>query len=353
MAGGTVGGVLGMTFVYPLDTVKCRLQTAPPSQYGGMSHALAQMIRHEGSLSIYRGLLSPVVGYGAIFAASFSAYRQAGNLLLEQRGARIGDELSLQEASLAGLWAGIIQAPLRQVFERVKGVMQVKRGEMGRSPYRWSGACAADLVRTEGIKMGLFRGMGSTLIRESVQFAIYYPMYEFVKRQLIRRNGAGPGGGNTVLSPFLLMAAGGIAGTAQWLPPVYFLDVIKTRMQTAEGGVYRGAWDCAVKTFRSEGSSAFFRGLGPSILRAFPLHAVIFLGYELTTDFLAKPEVSQPMCSRIPSAAPSAARAVGVVGAAAAATAANASAATAAAASAASAAAAATASAVASAVEAT
>lgn len=49
------------------------------------------------------------------------------------------------------------------------------------------------------------------------------------------------------------MLAGGVAGCAIWLPPVYCLDVIKTRMQTAQDGVYRGVWDCLVKTVRCAG----------------------------------------------------------------------------------------------------
>lgn len=58
--------------------------------------------------------------------------------------------MALPEMGLAGAWAGVMNAPLRQVFERVKGVMQVKApgalvqldffgqeldgGEKGRSP---------------------------------------------------------------------------------------------------------------------------------------------------------------------------------------------------------------------------
>lgn len=37
---------------------------------------------------------------------------------------------------------------------------------------------------------------------------------------------------------------------------------------------------------RAEGARAFFRGLWPSMLRAFPLHALVFVGYETTIDFL-------------------------------------------------------------------
>lgn len=50
--------------------------------------------------------------------------------------------------------------------------------------------------------------------------------------------------------PMLQMLAGGVAGCATWLPPMYFVDVIKTRMQSAEAGVYHGAWDCFKKTVR-------------------------------------------------------------------------------------------------------
>lgn len=50
--------------------------------------------------------------------------------------------------------------------------------------------------------------------------------------------------------PVLQMLAGGVAGCVHWLPPVYCLDVVKTRMQTAEPGVYHGMWDCYVKTVR-------------------------------------------------------------------------------------------------------
>lgn len=53
-----------------------------------------------------------------------------------------------------------------------------------------------------------------------------------------------------VPEPLLQMLAGGIAGCASWLPPLYSVDVIKTRMQTAEPGVYKNGWDCFRQTLR-------------------------------------------------------------------------------------------------------
>jgi len=64
----------------------------------------------------------------------------------------------------------------------------------------------------------------------------------------------------------------------QWLPPLYCVDVMKSRMQSAEPGVYSSLWDCMVKSYRAEGLGVFFRGLPVAMLRAFPLHACIFFG---------------------------------------------------------------------------
>lgn len=76
--------------------------------------------------------------------------------------------------------------------------------------------------------------------------------YEVTKDLLIRRSRTGK---SSVPEPALQMLAGGIAGCATWLPPVYCLDVIKTRIQSAEPGVYRGSWDCLRKTVRCVGES--------------------------------------------------------------------------------------------------
>jgi hypothetical protein len=46
LVSGTAGGLLGMTLVYPLDTVKCRLQTHP--HYTSPLHVCREMIAADG-----------------------------------------------------------------------------------------------------------------------------------------------------------------------------------------------------------------------------------------------------------------------------------------------------------------
>lgn len=166
---GSVGGVAGITLVYPLDTAKMRLQTH--SQYRGLSDCLRTMVREEGWGSLYRGLLSPQVGFGVTFSLSFAANGQATRWVREwhndpSESSWVGlppcavcqmppltasccrhlyvpcmgyctaeRELTTGEMVLAGTWAGIVQSPARQVFERIKSVMQVQHGAGGKPPY--------------------------------------------------------------------------------------------------------------------------------------------------------------------------------------------------------------------------
>lgn len=53
--------------------------------------------------------------------------------------------------------------------------------------------------------------------------------------------------------------AGGTAGVVQWLPPIFWFDVLKSRMQTAPKGHYSGLWDCTKKLYAEHGFAVFNR----------------------------------------------------------------------------------------------
>ena len=75
--------------------------------------------------------------------------------------------------------------------------------------------------------------------------------------------------------------AGGIAGSNSWLW-TYPVDYVKTVMQSQELGNlrYRNMWECAQHQYQNEGYKAFFKGLGITMLRSFPVNAVAFFSFE-------------------------------------------------------------------------
>ena len=74
----------------------------------------------------------------------------------------------------------------------------------------------------------------------------------------------------------------GISGTAGGMASilaVHPLDTVRTRLQAAPAGAYRGAWHCARVTVRREGPLALYKGL------AWPLAAQGLYKAVIRVDF--------------------------------------------------------------------
>ncbi len=66
-------------------------------------------------------------------------------------------------------------------------------------------------------------------------------------------------------------------------------DVIKTKIQATTASDHRAGslfWTTARHTYAQGGWRAFFVGVGPTILRALPVNAVLFVTYETTKQML-------------------------------------------------------------------
>jgi solute carrier family 25 carnitine/acylcarnitine transporter 20/29 len=275
--GGQIGGVFGLTLAYPLDTVKVRMQTRPAGTYKGMVDCLSTLIRVEGFSSLYRGIASPVLGYGFIKSAAFGSYNQCKGWMQGTSG----KTLNLAELTACGAYAGFFQTFVRAPVEQIKVVMQA-RNKPGTTqpPYRSSWACIVEVYKTEGIKQGFYRSFIPTLSREIPQYAIYYPSYEVARRLFLA-----PGQSVDSLHPVYTAIAGGLAGVAQWIP-TFPLDVIKSRVSAAPPGTYKGFADCALQLYKTEGATVFWRGISAAIMRAFPLHGGVFLAYEMSVKLI-------------------------------------------------------------------
>lgn len=45
--------------------------------------------------------------------------------------------------------------------------------------------------------------------------------------------------------------------------------------------------DCAVKIYKNEGATAFYKGLSPNLIKVFPSSGLFFLSYEVTMALLS------------------------------------------------------------------
>jgi len=166
--------------------------------------------------------------------------------------------------------------------ERIKVLLQIQGTETqkGSKPkYNGSIDVVKQLYKEGGIR-SIYKGTSATLLRDVPGSMAYFAAYEGFKR-LLTPQGSRP----EDLQPFAVLFAGGMAGVFNWLiaiPP----DVLKSRLQSAPEGTYRGVLDVLQQLLRNEGPSALFRGVGPVMLRAFPANAACFFGVEVSMKLL-------------------------------------------------------------------
>ncbi|GMH90242.1 hypothetical protein TrVE_jg4778 [Triparma verrucosa] len=276
---GTVAGTFGIVPFYPLDTLKSRLQTTSPTT--SPFRILKTMLQTEGPTSLYRGCLSPMLGYGLINGSVFLSRSSTRSLLLNgsPRPLKMSEEILVGASS--GFWSSFIRCPV----ERIKSVMQVKTLRNIESPYSSSLECGRILLKEHGVVRGLYKGFGSTVLREVPQYIFYFAAYDNMKRKL---------GEEKINKDLVPVLAGGVSGVMIWCPPFYSFDVVKTRLQVErfEGTVkYNGFWDCVVKSYKEEGVRVFYRGAGLAQARAFGVHGSIFLIYEKCMEGMGRLEI--------------------------------------------------------------
>ena len=71
------------------------------------------------------------------------------------------------------------------------------------------------------------------------------------------------------------------------MQPYTITDLLYTHPQSVRQGRYTGMLHCARVSYEEGGWRVFFRGLTPTLIRAVPLHAGVFTGYEICMSFLA------------------------------------------------------------------
>jgi solute carrier family 25 (mitochondrial carnitine/acylcarnitine transporter), member 20/29 len=223
-----------------------------------------QIFERNGISGFYKGSLSPMFGVGIVNAMLFGVY--GNSLRFLHQNSKIKTELpTLSQTFVAGMISGFSQSFIVTPTDLIKSKLQIS------NQYKGNVDCLRKILRSEGIS-GLFKGLSSTVIRETPSYGFYFSIYEFFHTKF----------GDNTLS---CLNAGGIAGSFAWLQ-CYPIDVIKTRLQTLplypEPGhdKYKGFFDCAKQIYLQEGFKSFYRGLSTCLIRAYPVNAVTFLVYE-------------------------------------------------------------------------
>jgi len=272
---GGFGGMCTVVVGHPFDTVKVRLQTQPAAAplYSGAWDCTRQTIAREGVRALYKGMLAPLGASAPVFALSFMGFGLGKKLQQSHPDEAVSPAQLAAAGCLSGLMTTVIMAPA----ERAKCLLQVQAASSGPAKYAGLTDVVRQLYREGGLK-SIFRGTAATAARDVPASAAYFASYELIQRWL-------QGGDRTQLSVSSTLFAGGMAGIFNWLVAIP-MDVVKSRLQAAPEGQYKGAIDVLGQLMKNEGALALYKGCVPILLRSFPANAACFLGFEVAMNGL-------------------------------------------------------------------
>lgn len=241
LAAGAVSGCAVEAALYPIDTIKTRLQ----AMIGG--GGIKALLEAGGGKGLYAGVLQNLAGVAPASAIFISVYEPVKQWV----DSRVPAERSYLGPMAAGVAAGTASSLIRVPTEVIKSRLQTK--EFTR---------ALDAIRTilsrEGFK-GLYAGYGAFMLRDLPFDAIEFVAYEqlkraycsWAKRDIEARESAAIGA-----------FAGGFTGIVT--TP---LDVLKTRLMTqGASGRYSNLVDALLTIARTEGPGALMRGWQPRLI---------------------------------------------------------------------------------------
>ncbi|XP_053696991.1 S-adenosylmethionine mitochondrial carrier protein homolog [Sabethes cyaneus] len=263
ISGGIAGLVVDIV-LFPIDTIKTRLQ----SERG--------FLRSGGFQGVYKGLAPAAAGSAPTAALFFCTYDGLKSHL--NRWASHGQQpyVHMISAASAEVVACLIRVPI-EIAKQRRQALSVKHGTS--SLEIWYHA-----VRTEGIRRGLYRGFGTTIMREVPFSFIQFPLWEYLKLNWTLVTG-------TSLTPFSVAICGAIAGgiAAGLTTP---LDVAKTRIMLADEHIANRSNILSVLRGirREQGFRGLFAGFVPRVLWITLGGAIFFGFYDLTSRLLNSEE---------------------------------------------------------------
>jgi solute carrier family 25 oxoglutarate transporter 11 len=271
---GGSAAMFASSCIHPIDLIKVRLQLVGMGSATGVRPSalgVAKMVvKEEGVAGLYRGLSASLTRQATYGTARIGLYQAFSDKVKKARG--IEGNLPLYWKFATSFTSGAIASAIGNPFDvslvRMQADAMAPVGE--RRNYTGVGNAVTRIVREEGFG-ALYHGYRPTLLRAIAMNVGMMASFDQVKEFITGVNG------KCLSTDLMSSAAAGFFCAFASLP----FDMMKTRLQNMKAlpsgqMPYDGLSDCAVKIFRNEGFTAFWRGFGAFYGRCAP-HAMIIL----------------------------------------------------------------------------
>uniref|UniRef100_A0A0N4ZFS7 Mitoferrin-1 n=1 Tax=Parastrongyloides trichosuri TaxID=131310 RepID=A0A0N4ZFS7_PARTI len=276
---GAMAGMVEHCVMFPLDSVKTRLQSlcpCPEARCPTPIHGVASIMKREGWKRPLRGVSAVAAGSIPAHALYFSVYEKSKHFF-----GKVSNGNSVFSYGVSAVLATLIHDAVMNPADVVK-----QRLQMIGSPYGGSVECVRCIYRNEGIT-AFYRSYTTQLAMNIPFQTIHFLAYEGCQSILNKEH---------KYDPLSHSVSGAIAGgmAAAITNP---LDCIKTVLNTQQhpecqlasrtvllnnnSGLYRGITDAISSIFYTRGITGFFNGFQARVLYQMPATALSWSVYEL------------------------------------------------------------------------
>ncbi|KAM6550744.1 hypothetical protein CsatB_000552 [Cannabis sativa] len=286
----------------PLDTAKVRLQLQKKAvdgmalpKYKGLLGTVGTIAREEGLLALWKGIIPGLHRQCIYGGLRVGLYDPVKTLYVGQDF--VGD-VPLTKKILAALTTGALAITVANPTDLVKVRLQSEGKLPPGVPRRYSGALNAysTIVRQEGFG-ALWTGIGPNIARNAIINAAELASYDQVKESILKLPGFTD---NVVTHLFAGLGAGFFAVCIGSPVDVSVQEYrysenihsppesrqVKSRMMGDPS--YKSTLDCFIKTLKTDGPLAFYKGFLPNFGRLGTWNVIMFLTLEQAKKLFKK-----------------------------------------------------------------
>ncbi|GAB4833871.1 hypothetical protein Ancab_032119 [Ancistrocladus abbreviatus] len=246
-------------------------------------HEALRIVNEEGLRAFWKGNLVTIIHRLPYSSVNFYAYEHYKMLLqsvpgLRSHGKNMSKDIGIHFVS--GGMAGITAASATYPLDLVRTRLAAQRNAVY---YRGIWHALHTICREEGF-LGLYKGLGATLLGVGPSIAISFSVYESLRSYWRSQRPHD----STVMVSLACGSLSGIASSTATFP----LDLVRRRMQlegaAGQARVYRtgllGAFGHIIKT---EGLRGLYRGILPEYYKVVPGVGIAFMTYETLKTLLS------------------------------------------------------------------
>ncbi|XP_039986913.1 solute carrier family 25 member 15a [Xiphias gladius] len=284
---GAIGGTACVLSGQPFDTTKVKMQTFPTT-YRGFTHCFLSTFGQVGLRGLYKGTTPALIANiseNAVLFLSYGLCQDAVRFLSRmEKGTELSDLQKASAGSLASIFSAMAICPTELVKCRLQAMHEMETSGKIASGQRSTVWRVVEMVLKADGPLGFYQGLTSTIVREVPGYFCFFGAYELCRSTFAQKMGTDKDG----IGILPLMFSGGFGGACLWLM-VYPIDCVKSRIQVYSlAGRQEGFMKTFMGIIRTEGFTALYSGLTPTMIRTFPANGALFLAYEFSRKFMTE-----------------------------------------------------------------